>query len=421
MFKFLDRKKIILCCDRIILCGLVMLAFILPFVFHTASLISIGLLIPFSAWIVKIIAEKGKRINITPLFFPILLWGGILLISSLNSINLKYSFHEFRGEYLKQILLFLLIVNNIKEDYKYRYLIYAILLGCFFVSIYTIFGYFSSTAVEGARATGTYGSSSRLAMYFVFIVPLVFSIFLNTPKKLLRYVSLVLFLLSSFSLILTFIRGAWIVCVVMVLILAFRKGKKTGFSISILALIMFASLLISSPYARDRISQTIDFSSGLNRILAGRITLWKNSFKMIRDYPLFGVGYGPDIFNYPARYYNLTAIADFSPPTPSSQQQPDAHNFYIQIVVETGIIGLLVFLYFLFSFFRYIFNSLNRAGKNREFLFTTVLIIFGMLFFGLVGYFYEDRNALFFWFFISLAASVVENKTRSKTCIKAWK
>ena len=410
-------KKIILYCDRIILYGLILLAFVLPFVFHTAALITIGLLVPFVAWIVKIIAEKGEGINVTPLFFPILLWGGIILISSLNSINPQYSFHEFRGEYLKQILLFLLIVNNIKEDYKYRYLIYALLLACFFVSIYTIFGYFSGTAAWKPwfpRATGTYGSKCRMAMYFIFIIPLVFSICLNTSKKLLRYTCLGLFLLSSFSLVLTFTRGAWIVCAVMILILAFRKGKKTGFGVSIFTLVMFAFLLIFSIQVRTRVSRTVDFPNGLNKILAGRITLWKNSFEVIKDYPLLGAGYGPNVFNYLAKDYNLTTRANFSPPTSSKQQQPDAHNFYIQIVVETGIIGLLVFLYFLFSFFRYIFNSLNRAGKNREFLFTTVLIIFGILFFGLSGYFYEDRNALFFWLFISLAVSVAQNKTRSK-------
>ena len=410
-------KKIILYCDKIILCGLILLAFILPFIFHTAALITIGLLIPFAAWIVKIIAEKGKGINVTPLFLPILLWGGIILISSLNSINPQYSFHEFRGEYLKQILLFLLIVNNIKEDYKYKYLIYALLLGCFFVSIYTIFGYFSGTAAWKLwfpRATGTYGSKCRMAMYFIFIIPLVFSICLNTSKKLLRYTSFALFLLSSFSLILTFTRGAWIVCAVMILILAFRKSKKAGFSVSIFTLIIFALLLTFSIHARTRVSRTIDFSRGLNKILSGRITLWKNSFEVIKDYPLLGAGYGPNIFNYLAKDYNLTTKANFSPPTPSKQQQPDAHNFYIQIMIETGIIGLLIFLYFLFAFFRYSFNSLNRIDKNREFLFTAFLIIFGILSFGLTGYFYEDRNALFFWLFISLAVSVVENRVKGK-------
>ena len=84
---------------------------------------------------------------------------------------------------------------------------------------------------------------------------------------------------------------------------------------------------------------------GLNIDLTGRLTVWNSliNYLSLEKLFLFGNGYG-DFFNSTA---NIAAsdigIGDFIP--------HDAHNGYIDTLVSFGIIGLMVFLSFIFSCF----------------------------------------------------------------------
>jgi len=61
-----------------------------------------------------------------------------------------------------------------------------------------------------------------------------------------------------------------------------------------------------------------------------RFSVWKNSFAMIRDFPLFGVGLGSWAEILP--HYQ-------SPPWSSYFYFAHAHNDYIELIAETGLIG----------------------------------------------------------------------------------
>lgn len=386
-----------------------LLVFTLPFVFHTATLVSVGLLIPLIAWIVKIIM-KEEKFNLTPLFLPIILWGGAILISALNSVNPQYSFNEFRGEYLKQVLLFFLITNSIKGNDKLRYLIYTLLLSSFFVSSFAIVGYFTGITAPQGRTEGTYGSITRQAMYFLFLIPITFGIFLHSKSRFIKQAGFWLFLLSSCAMLMTFIRAVWLVCAILVLILAFRKNMKKG----LIALLCMFVLTGTVPKVRQRITDSFNFSKDINKLTSGRIGLIMNSFAVIKDYPWTGAGYGPNIFRYLAEDYNLTDTPNLPPPTPLSRQEPDAHNLYFQLTVETGIIGIMTFLYLLFVFYKFTLKALHQMKENHDILFILILSVSGVLLYGLAGYFYEDRNGLLFWLFISLAVSIIHNEGKGE-------
>ena len=385
--------------DRIILGGLMLLSFVLPFVYHSETFVTLGLLVPLIAWIIKLVRQKGKNFTPTPLRVPLILWGTVILISICwASINPAYSLRAFRTEYLTQIVLFFVLVNNLKKEYQIRYVIYALLAANLIVSVYTIAAYFSGVGVEQGRAIGTYGSFCRQAMYFIFLVPLTFHIFLSSEKKFWKYSFLLLFILSLFALLLTSTRGAVVSSGLAVLILSFRKSKKLTLAIILTGIMLIGAL----PHTRQRMIKTAN-------IFSGRAILWKNTMVIIKDYPWIGAGYGPNIFNTLGKYYNVTVQLDKKPPIKSKQQEPDAHNMYLQLLVETGIIGLLAFLYLLASFYRITFRNWRQMKENRELLLTFVLVISGLLLYGVVGYFYEDRNGLLFWLYISLATTLALN------------
>jgi len=73
---------------------------------------------------------------------------------------------------------------------------------------------------------------------------------------------------------------------------------------------------------------------------------------MWADHPWFGVGIG----NYPI-FYNLYNIPRWQ------AALGHAHNYYINIAAETGIIGLVVYLFMWIAAFAVLAGSARRGSK----------------------------------------------------------
>lgn len=67
---------------------------------------------------------------------------------------------------------------------------------------------------------------------------------------------------------------------------------------------------------------------------SGRANIWDNALKLFRAYPLFGVG----LYNF--QHYNLRVFGD----------SHYAHNTYLEILVEGGLIGAVLFAVFFIAF-----------------------------------------------------------------------
>ena len=88
---------------------------------------------------------------------------------------------------------------------------------------------------------------------------------------------------------------------------------------------------------------------------SGRGALWASTLKMVYNSPLMGRGLGADI----------TMLGNGA--------HLSAHNVYVQLLGQTGIVGLLLFLYLLFIVFRRN-NAKQKEGINSN-IFLLVFII----------------------------------------------
>jgi len=85
-----------------------------------------------------------------------------------------------------------------------------------------------------------------------------------------------------------------------------------------------------------------------------RITFYKDSMKLVADYPLIGAGGGAWSALY-AKYEN----------NPYDVQQ--AHSFYMQYFVETGLIGMIILMAFLINlYWNYIRSFIEANDEKRE-------------------------------------------------------
>ncbi|MGO9449532.1 MAG: O-antigen ligase family protein [Candidatus Binataceae bacterium] len=103
-----------------------------------------------------------------------------------------------------------------------------------------------------------------------------------------------------------------------------------------LAVLLFFAVIIVGPMMAGGVTARVDTTSH-DASVAARFMVWRDSLGIIRDFPIFGVGLGgwPVIF---PRYQS-------GPWFPLVYRQ--AHNDYVQLIAETGLLGLALVIWIL--------------------------------------------------------------------------
>jgi O-antigen ligase len=120
----------------------------------------------------------------------------------------------------------------------------------------------------------------------------------------------------------------------------------------------------------DRFLSVVNFGYDLSSI--GRLQAWIASAVLIKDDPLFG--YGFDAFRY---LRDRVFVAYFV-------ILPHPHNTYLTLALETGVIGLLLYISFYFKAFYYSIkmrrhstdSSLNKYYDGMQLTFVGFLVAF---------------------------------------------
>ena len=125
-----------------------------------------------------------------------------------------------------------------------------------------------------------------------------------------------------------------------------------------------------------------------------RVRIWLGSLAMLKDFGFSGVGFGSEAFNtvYPA--YAMHGV-----------HAQHAHNLFLQILCDSGIVGLLVFLGLIVSFYRMMLTAIRHEldGRARIMQIGGVSAVSGFLVQSLTDYtFYNYRVMLLFFGMLGL-------------------
>ena len=120
--------------------------------------------------------------------------------------------------------------------------------------------------------------------------------------------------------------------------------------------------LMQSGWA-DRLFTRLGISE-VDKRLSGqtRVYLYRNTLAMIKDHPFAGVGFGNFRYAYP-RYRDRAEWALSGLNT----RVDEAHNDYLQVFSEVGIVGFVVFLWILFLLGRMAWKGLQGEAGTRRF------------------------------------------------------
>ena len=243
------------------------------------------------------------------------------------------------------------LIENDKSILKYFYYVLVICFSALVVDGYLQF--FTGSNIIGlpklgVRISSFFGNELILGSYLSRLFPLLFALFLVKEKNKyeIYYVGL-LFILVDLLIYISGERTAFFflnlsTLFIIILIKEYQKFRLITF---LIALILIVGLTLNSEKLFNRMIKGPAQSMGLaienqnkNIFTSGHDSLIKTAFKMFKDKPI--LGHGPKMFRVICKNekYQIGIKPCDSHP----------HNFYVQLLAETGIIG---FSFLLISFF----------------------------------------------------------------------
>lgn len=264
---------------------------------------------------------------------------------------------------IKSVML-LLIAATIAASWKaLRRALAALVIGAVVISILTIiqvaagdptlqFGGLAKIDeghlygnVTHLRPAGPLGDANYLARILILAFPLAAFLGVHRPSRRERIALIAAAGIIAIAVLFTYSRGGMLTLAAVGLLMVLLGRVRITAANALLGFVLVLALLptdvgrrlltIESLISKDTELSVVDASA------AKRRQLLKVGWSIFLDHPMLGVGFGNFGSNYPpyANRVGMTAL-DYVPA--GVRQFP--HNLYLEIAVETGLLGLLAFL-----------------------------------------------------------------------------
>jgi len=308
------------------------------------------------------VAAREIRIIYPPLVLPLLLFLGAILLSLTGALSLRYSFKEIL-KWLEVLGIYLFVANVIERE-QARVVVLLMLLagiGQALLGFYQFFGRVGPQAfvVMGrfVRAYGTFEQPNPYGGYLGLVLPLAWGVLLGTGGwgywrywifdigRLLATIGLAT---MGAALLMSWSRGAWLGFAAAFIVINLAYSRRTVVLCVLLCLLMASVLLWGSfqalpqsimqritdflPYLRVFDVRGVKLTDA-NYAVVERMAHWQAAWGMFDDRPWLGVGIGNYEPVYPA--YSLPGW---------TEALGHAHNYYLNIAAEAGLIGLAAYL-----------------------------------------------------------------------------
>ena len=256
------------------------MVFFLP-LFETWKNVGFGLALFF--WVLGMYLSRDFKIQLYPAGWGYLVLLGIACLSALFPINL---FQGLRGvwDIFRYFVVYLIIVNTFTSDKQIhvciRVLLISVTIGC----LWGLAEYY--LGIKEFLEVHSLGHKNHTATYLVIVLSLCGGLMMTdfysgTYRLFLPGVMVIV----GWSLLLTQARAAWVaLAIVYGTFLFLMRPRRARLMLG--AFILFLALLfLSIQPIRGRVV-TLAHSPFKNEALIVRARVWRNTFRLIQDYPL---------------------------------------------------------------------------------------------------------------------------------------
>jgi len=392
-------------CDRTFLYSLAFIIFFLP-IYNSFTSLGIGLAI--FCCLLKILFGPKHALNFASKW-PIFAFLMFSMLSMLNTCDISLSFTGLR-KLTMYFFVFLSIVCGITGTRRLKFLISVLIFSAFIVSVDGLWQYFTGSDwfsfrplmsyphLGIKRVTASFLQAGSLGIYLGAILPISLCLFLFYARGIVKSTLALASFISAFVLILSFAPGAALGVYAAIVFFACVKREWR--------LVLFLMLGILLAYFLLPASLTSWPNGSLFQTIFGRIKMWGVAAKMIGMHPVLGNG----LHSFGVNYQKFCTAGD---PFYGSGGQPYAHNMYVQMATEIGLLGLFSFIAMISGIFTKLLSIYRISGdmfiKTLALGFMGSLIAYlthGMLESSL----YTSQGALLFWILLGFSAGLLNFK-----------
>jgi len=381
-------------------------------------------------WGLKIINKEELKFTSAPLNIPIISFIAICVLSLIWSNSFFVSLKEL-PLFLAGPLLYFVITNSINDERQINRILDILLLVGGLFGIYGIFQYngidfsFWISNIGRQQVFGLFGNVNFFAEYLIVPLPIAVSLFFTSRNKFKKILLLIAILAMGTSLIVTFTRGSYLsfgsalIFMFSLFLIScgkgFIKNNKKIFIIILVAIIIITFLFVvptslnRSGTVISKIKERASITQLINEFSFGRRTaIYKFTTLMIKDHPLLGSGIGT------YKYNTLRYQAEFFAQGENRSLYPHgfadkAHNEYLQLWAELGIIGLGIFIWLMISYFRFGLKILRKIkDESRQGIIIGLMgAVVEVLVDGIFGFpLHLPATIVLFWLALGLTVAV---------------
>ena len=326
--------------------------------------------------------------NYIKIYLVLCLYLILVSIFSGNIVSLKSSLFYFRFGIFALAISYL--INNDPKILNKLFILFLIIY--FFLFIDSIYQYFFSKNILGFvynnefnfRITSFFGKDevlgSYVARFYPFLLFLLYGYTNYSSSKKFLYLTTAITIISFTVILLSGERTSLALFILSFLFIFFSSSKFRKIFIIplILIILMFIFSITTSEKIKYRMVTSTINQMGLNPG-SERVILFSKtyeghyliSYNMFKKKPFFG--HGPKMF----RFF-CSKKENF---VPNNACTTHPHNFYAQMLAETGIVGFLILLStFLYIFYLFVKNLVFQIYKKKQLLSDKVICLLSFYF-----------------------------------------
>ncbi len=256
---------------------------------------------------------------------------------------------------------------------------------------------FWGNSQEPKRAIGFFTHPNSYALFIApvlaFLIPhtvqafeYLWSAFKNRQEKIEvgdAVLCLSAWIIGAAGLLLSLSRGGWLALFAAATIFIIFNAKKKYIVTALVGFVVLATTVYAVPNLRYRV--LLPFYGEKSSV--ARFSLWQTGLKMIKDDPILGKG----LLGFPNNWYEYNTDKGLSP-------YPAPHNIFLNFWVNTGLLGLLSFVFIS----GYVLMK-GFFGRRNLYSFALLLFIVAIFVHGQIDVpYFKNDLALLYWFMLGV-------------------
>jgi len=368
------------------------------------------------SFLIEKLIKKEKLVIVS---LPVIIFGIFMAIGAVSFFNSVDAGDSLKGMFklLKFFMIFLICSQNIKGRKHFEKIAISTACAISLIGLDALWQLYSGRdfirgnslqgAIGLARATASFPGCNAMGIYLTALTPLIAGLALFSSQVKNKIFFSLAALIGSVGVYLSLSRGAGLGLFVGIIFLCIVKKSKLIIASLVLLLVAYSFVM---PKNIKEWAKSVNFNPMILLTCQTRISIYQNTMNMISQHPFIGVG-----VNTFSKNYGKYKRADVEAVT----KTPDtiyAHNSFLQMAGEMGLLGLGVFLVFLFFVFKSAWQGFKKNTDPflKAFSISVFASIFAYLINGLTETsLYHSRLVIIFWFLIGLGLALGKISNRN--------